>query len=69
MTPEFTRDPSRLAPNGSAPRQKLVDVPNLKEDQVLIVDVGPSEGRGKANVEILGRRLSWEPNDRVAVIV
>ena len=32
----------------------LTEILNLKEDRVLIVDMGPSEGRGTESVTILG---------------
>lgn len=49
--------------------ERLVEILNLKEDRILIVDVGPAEGRGQANIEVIGKRLSWEPVDRSARIV
>jgi len=49
--------------------EKLTDMLNLKEDRILIVDVGPAEGRAKSTIEVIGKRLSWEPKDRNAVIV
>ncbi len=49
--------------------EKLTEVLNLKEDRILIVGVGPAEGRGKTNIEIIGKRLSWEPKGRNATIV
>lgn len=32
----------------------LTEVLNLKEDRVLIVDMGPSDGRGSESVTVLG---------------
>ena len=49
--------------------EKLTEVLNLKEDRIPIVDVGPAESRGKTNIEVIGKRLSWEPKDRHATIV
>ena len=38
-----------------------------REDQVLIVDLGPAEGRGAECIESLGR--AFVPAERVAVVV
>ena len=45
----------------------LTEILNLKEDRALIVDMGPSEGRGSESVTILGN--SHEMPRRSAVIV
>ena len=45
----------------------LTEIMNLKEDRVLIVDVGPSEGRGREMVTTLGN--ARELPRRAAVIV
>ena len=45
----------------------LTEILNLKEDRVLIVDMGPSEGRGSESVTILGN--AREMPRRSAVIV
>jgi CRISPR-associated protein Cas2 len=47
----------------------LLEVVDLKQDRILIVDVGPADGRGKCSVEVMGKKLQWGPSDRVAVIV
>lgn len=36
-------------------KMELVDIINVDEDQVLLVDVGPSDGRGAEVFESLGR--------------
>ncbi|MCC7106221.1 MAG: CRISPR-associated endonuclease Cas2 [Chloroflexi bacterium] len=33
----------------------LTEILNLKEDRVLIIDLGPSEGRGQSCIAALGR--------------
>ena len=43
------------------------EVLNEREDRVIVVDLGPAEGRGESSVEFLGRRL--ELGDRRAIIV
>ena len=35
--------------------QELTDILNLKEDQALIVDMGPTEGRGQESVQVIGK--------------
>lgn len=47
--------------------EALTDILNLKEDRVLVVDAGPSEGRGSRCYEVLGRALA--ASDRKAVVV
>ena len=45
----------------------LTEILNLKEDRVLIVDMGPSEGRGRESYTTLGN--SRELPRRSAVII
>ena len=45
----------------------LTEILNLKEDRVLIVDMGPSEGRGRESFTTLG--TARELPRRAAVIV
>ena len=47
--------------------EALTEVLNLKEDRALIVDLGPSEGRGGKSLATLGK--AWDLPRRVAVIV
>ncbi|NLE94878.1 MAG: CRISPR-associated endonuclease Cas2 [Dehalococcoidia bacterium] len=47
--------------------EALTGILNLKEDRVLVVDAGPSEGRGSRCYEVLGRALA--ASDRKAVVV
>jgi CRISPR-associated protein Cas2 len=48
-------------------RAALADVIHHREDQVLFVDVGPSEGRGRTGITALGQR--YVPSERAPVIV
>ena len=47
--------------------EALTDVLNLKEDRALIVDLGPSEGRGAKSLTTLGKARDLPR--RAAVIV
>ena len=47
--------------------EALSEVLNLKEDRALIVDLGPSEGRGSKSLTILGK--TRELPQRAVVIV
>lgn len=48
-------------------RTKLADIIHVGEDQVLLIDVGPSEGRADRSITSLGRRY-LQP-ERCAVVV
>lgn len=48
--------------------EALTPIINHREDQVMLVNLGPADGRGSESIETLGRALSAEP-DRIAVIV
>ena len=45
----------------------LTEVMNLREDRAMIVDMGPSEGRGRESVAILGN--AREMPRRAVVVV
>ena len=47
--------------------QDLTDILNFKEDRVMIVDVGPTEGRGQESFQTIGK--AQELPMRRAVIV
>ena len=47
--------------------EALAEVLNLKEDRALIVDLGPSEGRGSKSLTTLGKARDLPR--RAAVIV
>jgi CRISPR-associated protein Cas2 len=47
--------------------ETLTEVLNLKEDRVLIVDIGPTEGRGQESFKTMGN--ARELSNRSAVIM
>jgi CRISPR-associated protein Cas2 len=49
-------------------REALTPLLNQREDQVLLINLGPAEARGAESIETLGRALAQEPQ-RLAVIV
>src|SRR5262245_52368927 len=49
-------------------KETLWPILNLSEDRVMIVDLGPAEGRGNECVEFWGAPRA-EPADRTAAIV
>jgi CRISPR-associated protein Cas2 len=56
-------DPMRLV----RLRQKLSEAIHHTQDQVLIVDMGPADGRGRGAVESIG--IAYEPPKQGALIV
>lgn len=48
--------------------EMVLEVINQKEDRVLIIDVGPSSGRGTEAVQQIGR-ITPLPEQRSAVVV
>ena len=48
--------------------EKLTPLLNHREDQVLLINLGPADGQSGERLETLGRALAAPP-DRVAVIV
>ena len=47
--------------------EALTEIINLKEDRVIIIDIGPAEGRGENVVRTLGRQT--KPKQREALVV
>ncbi len=47
--------------------EALTEIMDIKEDRVIIIDVGPVEGRGGDVVRTLGRQV--KPKEREALIV
>lgn len=47
--------------------EALSDIIDVKEDRVLIIDIGPVEGRGAGVVRTLGRQV--KPKQREALVV
>jgi CRISPR-associated protein Cas2 len=48
--------------------EALTPLINHREDQVMLINLGPADGRGAECIETLGRALAADP-DRIAVIV
>lgn len=42
---------------------------NHWEDQVMLIDIGPAEGRGRGSIETIGRALDPERRERLTIIV
>lgn len=49
--------------------EALSKVINHREDQVMIIDIGPVDGRGEDRIETIGRAMESNHLDRIAVIV
>ena len=47
--------------------EALTEIMNLKEDQVIIIDIGPAGGRGESVMHTLGRQT--RPKQREALVV
>jgi hypothetical protein len=48
--------------------EALTPIINHREDQIMLINLGPADGRAQTSFETLGRALASGP-DRVAVIV
>lgn len=48
-------------------KRRLLEVINPREDQVLFIDLGPADGRGREVIEGIGR--AFEPPDDGPVVV
>jgi CRISPR-associated protein Cas2 len=49
--------------------EAISKVINHREDQVMIIDIGPVDGRGQDRIETIGRAMDSSQLDRIAVIV
>jgi CRISPR-associated protein Cas2 len=49
--------------------EALTEIINHREDQVMLINLGPASGRGSESIETLGRAADIEQTDRIAVIV
>ncbi len=49
--------------------EALSKIINHREDQVMLVDIGPVDGRGRWSIETIGRAPDYDRADRIAVIV
>ena len=48
--------------------EALTPLINHREDQVMLINLGPADGRAQTSFETLGRALASEP-DRIAIVV
>lgn len=49
--------------------EKLTPIIHHREDQVLLINLGPEDRRGMEAVEVLGRAIDRSRTERLAVIV
>jgi len=49
--------------------EALSKVINHREDQIMLIDIGPADGRAQYSIETLGRAPNQAHADRIAVIV
>ena len=49
--------------------EALTKIINHRDDRVMLINIGPSDGRASERIEALGRALDTEHSDRTAVIV
>jgi CRISPR-associated protein Cas2 len=49
--------------------EALTPIINHREDQVILINLGPADGRARESIEALGRALDDEQAERIAVIV
>jgi CRISPR-associated protein Cas2 len=49
--------------------ESLTAAINHRDDSVLLIDLGPRDGRGRESVEAIGRPREVPKSDRVAVVV
>ena len=47
--------------------EALTEIMNLKEDRVIIIDIGPAEGRGESVVRTLGRQTKPKKSEALVV--
>lgn len=47
----------------------LSEIIDHREDQVMLIDIGPAQGRGGQSIETVGRRMKKERLERRTVIV
>lgn len=49
--------------------EALTSIINHREDQVMLIRLGPADGRACESIETVGRALDADHADRVAIIV
>ncbi len=47
----------------------LAEIIDHRQDQVMLIDIGPADGRGSQSIETVGRRMKKERLERRTVIV
>ena len=47
----------------------LSEIIDHRQDQVMLIDIGPADGRGTQSIETVGRRMKKERLERRTVIV
>jgi CRISPR-associated protein Cas2 len=48
---------------------ELSELIDHREDQVMLIDIGPAQGRGRQSIETIGRAMQKERLERRSVIV
>jgi hypothetical protein len=48
--------------------EALSKIINHREDQVMLIDIGPADGRGQWSIETIGRAPDHDRSDRIVVI-
>ena len=46
----------------------LSEIIDHRDDQVMLIDIGPADGRGRQSIETIGRRMRTERLERRTVI-
>lgn len=49
--------------------EALSEIIHHREDQVMLINLGPADGRVSESLETIGRAHDWSRDDRIAVIV
>jgi CRISPR-associated protein Cas2 len=49
--------------------EALSEIIHHREDQVMMINLGPADGRVAESLETIGRAHDWSRDDRIAVIV
>lgn len=47
----------------------LSELIDHREDQIMLIDIGPAEGRGRQSIETVGRAMRKERLERRSVII
>ncbi|MFN0084987.1 MAG: CRISPR-associated endonuclease Cas2 [Blastocatellia bacterium] len=49
--------------------EALSEIIHHREDQIMLINLGPADGRVSESLETIGRAHDWSRDDRIAVIV